>query len=607
MMNVSNPFVVKTPEHLKAAEAARLFVDVFTDFYKIRDPGHAMLNGPRGSGKSMMFRYLEPDCQRIAEGREVNQLDFFAVLISLKNTELNLTELRTLTGRGVNAILNEHFLTMYVGSKVFGYIAALNIDPNNDNLAEVSEFITNVVNDRLTRCGLAKHLLLSARYKSTTSAFRALADLLDRLYQDVGQYIKRLFPGVEPRHLDGPLCGYLDFLHPVLQAMRNLRFMPSGPVYLLMDDADVLTSVQTRVLNSWLGTRTSHNVSIKISTQMRYKTFAKVTGGTIETPHDYSEVNIADLYTTRRGTYLNRMSEIVSKRLKQSDLDISPKEFFPDFAEQEKRIREIERQIRKGKYEVAGKGYRISDDVQRYARPIYMQSLAGPSKSSSTYSYAGFDQLVHISSGLIRYFLEAAALMFSEQRARTSGAFRCIDPGIQNAQIRQMSIALMTSDFDKIVEDNEYDNGKDDASLSDGAPEFMMRREKLKNLILTLGGTFRQKLLSNAAERRVFSIAISDEPAADVAEVLELGVKHGYFHKSTIGNKDGTGRTPLYILTRRLAPYFTLDPSGFAGYLFVTNARLREGMLHPRSLLRMVKNEGAEAVFGETHQLRLFE
>lgn len=603
MTHLSNPFVVRTPEHLTAAEASELFVDVFTDFYKIRDPGHAMLNGPRGSGKSMMFRYLEADCQRIAEDREVKQLDFFAVLISLKNTELNLTELRTLTGKAVNAILNEHFLTMYVGSKVFGYIADLNIDSNDDNLDEVSTFITDIVNDRLTRCGLKRELLLPNSYQSTQSAFRALANLLDRLYQDVVQYIKRLFPGIGPRHHEGPLCGYLDFLHPVLHAMRNLPFMPSGPVYLLMDDADVLTTVQTRVLNSWVGTRTSHSVSIKISTQMRYKTFAKVTGGSIESPHDYSEVNIADLYTTKRGTYLNRLSEIVSKRLKQSDLHISPTDFFPNFAPQEKRISEIEDKIREGKYDVAGKGYRIGDDVQRYARSIYMQSLAGPSKSSSTYSYAGFDQLVHISSGLIRYFLEAAALMFSEQRAQTLGEIRHIDPGIQNSQIRNMSIALMTSDFDKIVEEG----GDDDSNLSDSDSEFIMRRQKLKNLIQTLGGTFRQKLLSNAAERRVFSVAISDEPAEDVADILELGVKHGYFHKSTIGNKDGTGRTPLYILTRRLAPYFILDPSGFAGYLFVTNARLREGMLQPRSLLRRVKDEGTEAVFGETYQLRLFE
>ena len=99
-----NPFTVRTPEALAAADAAGLFVDVFTDFYKIRDPGHAMLNGPRGSGKSMMFRYLEPDCQCIAESRKIPELGFFAVLISIKNTGLNLTELRTLTGKGVNAI-----------------------------------------------------------------------------------------------------------------------------------------------------------------------------------------------------------------------------------------------------------------------------------------------------------------------------------------------------------------------------------------------------------------------------------------------------------------------------------------------------------------------
>ena len=105
----------------------------------------------------------------------------------------------------------------------------------------------------------------------------------------------------------------------------------------------------------------------------------------------------------------------------------------------------------------------------------------------------------------------------------------------------------------------------------------------------------------------MFSVAISDEPEADVVDIFELGVRHGYFQKSMIGNKDGTGRTTLYILTRRLAPYFTLDPSGFAGYLFVTNDRLREGMQNPRRLLRRVKSKGVGAAFGEESQLRLFE
>lgn len=598
-----NPFTVRTPEALAAADAAGLFVDVFTDFYKIRDPGHAMLNGPRGSGKSMMFRYLEPDCQCIAEDRRIPELGFFAVLISIKNTGLNLTELRTLTGKGVNAILNEHLLTMYVASKVFAYVGRQEIDPECHYLKDVAAFMDDVVCDRLVRCGLEPNDAPSGPYKSSAAAFQVFGDFFDRLYQSTGQYIKRLFPGAEPRRFDGPLCGYLDFLHPVLQAMRALPFMPDGPVYLLMDDADTLSGMQTKVLNSWVGTRTSDDVSIKISTQMRYRTFAKVSGGAIETPHDYSEVNITDLYTTRRGKYLGRVRAIVEKRLKLAGLDVSPEQFFPVHHEQERRVREIEDQIRKGDHPVAGRGYRLDDDVRRYARPIYMTNLAGTTKASSKYSYAGFEQLVHISSGLIRYFLEPAALMFSEQRARTRGEVREIDPEIQNDEIRKMSILLMTSEFEKIADDEVTE----DVSLSEGAPAFVERKQRLNNLIQTLGGTFRQKLLSDDAERRVFSVAISDEPTADVVDIFELGVKHGYFQRSTIGNKDGTGRTALYILTRRVAPYFTLDPSGFAGYLFVTADRLREGIRHPQALLRRVKSKGVAVAFGEEAQLSLFE
>ena len=597
-----NPFTVRTPEDLAAAEAAGLFVDVFTDFYKIRERGHAMLNGPRGSGKSMMFRYLAPDCLRIAEKRPIEELDFFAVLISIKNAELNLTELRTLSGKSLNAVLNEHFLAMFVASKFFSYVATLDLDESDASVSEMNSFVSDVVNDRLLRCGLPEQRLLPGRHSSLDKAFRDLGDLFDRLYQDVVQYIRRLFPNSPGSQFSGPLCGYLDFLHPVLRAMSRLPFMPSSPIYLLMDDADTLSDVQTRVLNSWVATRTSHDVSIKISTQMRYKTFSTVSGGLIETPHDYSEVNIADLYTTNRSKYRARVREIVARRLGLANVDVTPEAFFPPYAPQEARVEAIAKEIRRGEHEVSGRGYRLSDDVYRYARPIYMKSLSGSRKASSQYSYAGFDQLVHISSGLIRHFLEAATLMYSDQRAGSDEPVERIDPGVQDHEIGQMANLLMTSEFDKIaVEENAND------SLTVGRPEFVEQKRRLRNLIEALGGTFRQKLLSDDSERRVFSIALSNEPSEDVVAVLDLGVKYGYFQRSTIGNKEGTGRTGLYILTRRVAPYFKLDPSGFAGYLFVTSENVRAAMLEPRRLLRRVQKKGVTAAFGELAQRRLFQ
>ena len=93
-----------------------------------------------------------------------------------------------------------------------------------------------------------------------------------------------------------------------------------------------------------------------------------------------------------------------------------------------------------------------------------------------------------------------------------------------------MSTLLMTSEFDKLADDEVTE----DVSVSGGAPAFIERKQRLHNLIQTLGGTFKLKLLSDDAERRVFSVAISDEPKADVVDMFELGVKHGYFQKSTI-------------------------------------------------------------------------
>src|ERR1700683_3073524 len=97
-----NPFAVQTPEDIAAREVADLFVDVFTDFYHIPSIGHTFLHGPRGSGKSMMFRYLEPDCQQAKLNRSLEQLPFYSVYVPIKNTDLKLTELARLDNKHAN-------------------------------------------------------------------------------------------------------------------------------------------------------------------------------------------------------------------------------------------------------------------------------------------------------------------------------------------------------------------------------------------------------------------------------------------------------------------------------------------------------------------------
>src|SRR5688572_20392545 len=64
----NNPFVVESPEKLAAKQIVDLFVRQYTQIESVRQRKHTLIWGTRGSGKSMMLRYLEPRCQSIVVG-----------------------------------------------------------------------------------------------------------------------------------------------------------------------------------------------------------------------------------------------------------------------------------------------------------------------------------------------------------------------------------------------------------------------------------------------------------------------------------------------------------------------------------------------------------
>ena len=66
MKHIDTPFSVETPELMDAQEICDLFVPN-EEYYSLEVGGHVFLHGHRGSGKSMMFRRLSPDCQSILQ------------------------------------------------------------------------------------------------------------------------------------------------------------------------------------------------------------------------------------------------------------------------------------------------------------------------------------------------------------------------------------------------------------------------------------------------------------------------------------------------------------------------------------------------------------
>jgi len=464
---------------------------------------------------------------------------------------------------------------------------------SEDYVEQVRDFLNESLLLGLKRHGWAGSLDL--RSASTVAGLLELARqcCLD-VRQEFTHYLSRLSFQSEPVIYNGPLCNYYGFLLPLLQKVVQLPFMPRKTVFLLIDDADNLPLAMTKVLNTWVGSRTSGDVSLKISTQLQYKTYENTSGFTIDSPHDYSEVNISTIYTTRYGTYLRRLQEIVRKRLERAKITATPEEFFPADSSQEASIKEIAERYASVPAEEA-RGYRPRDDAHRYARPDYIAGLGGASKSTNTYSYAGFEQLVHVSSGIVRNFLEPAASMYYRAKdPSTNKPVTSVPPGVQDAVIREESERFLIQELER----------KGSVECGDDRSRCL---SKLSNLIEALGGTFTLILRdAQRSERRVFSIAFSDDPDEETKRVLKLGEVYGYFHVSTIGRKDGLGRTKLYILSRMLAPYYNLDPTGFAGYLFVTNDNIRKAMDNPQRLLRKLRKDGIDE-WGEQRQLKLLE
>lgn len=590
-----NPFWVWTPEDIGADLAVQLFVDVFTEFPDVEAPNHTIVHGPRGSGKSMMFRMMRPDCASRRQQCGLHELKYLGLYIPIKRTEISQTELVYLDRHPARFVLNEHLLCIYFASRIFDELASgrLAYQAERAVVAPLQKWANSqfaaLLGDQPR--GVAQ---APGSDVPTDTAIRAIfATIRDELqprWVTIEKLVRSL--PLNPDALSnyrGPLYSYHAFLLPLLKGLGELPFLPGNPIYLLVDDADNLSRTQTEILNSWIATRTTANACIKASTQLRYKTRLTIGGQRIEAPHDYHEIDISVLYTTKKEHYLNRLELIVEKRLKASEekrpkaseLPLSAREFFPEDREQEDGIRELAAEYRRRAEAGEGRGHRPRDDANRYARPEFIRLLGGRRKSTHSYSYSGFEQLAHISSGVIRWFLEPAAEMYTEENSK-GGPVKCISPTVQDSKIREFSEAFFSSEFEKIREearDLEAETGK----IQERETDY----QRLEYLINALGRTFFNLLIDEQrSERRVFSIALSDRVEEDVERVLRLGVQEGYLHKTSIGTKSGHGRTARYVLSRRLAPYFSLDPTSFSGYFFVTNDNLRRAMSNAKALLR---------------------
>lgn len=590
-----NPFEVNTPEGISAHDAYDLFVDVFSDFYQVPRIGHTFLNGSRGSGKSMMFRYMMPDCQILRGNKSLNELEYFALYVPIKLTDINYPELEKLKTNAVT-YFNEHLLTSYVAIKCFNDLLKYKSELNSSQ-DELSRFFNEVF---LWRAEISGHDISPYKtvFNDGVSCVQEIVKILDMMFIECKKYCRDII--CERENLspyNKSLTTYIDFLYPVLLDLKKLSFMPQEkPVYILIDDAGYLNKIQTEILNTWVSYRTSQEISLKISTQFDYKSYRTITNKTIDVPHDYSQVDINTIYTSNKDNYYNRINDIVERRLKKYiELEVTSLDFFPQYQKQVDSIEKIASEL-KIKHNDPDKPYAGGDAARRYASSEFAKDLI-KRRSFTNFSYAGFGNLVAISSGIVRHFLEPASKMFAKMQAiENLKEINFIPPTIQDEVIKDFSESFLSSEFDKIrdvIEDNKINE------------ERFSKADKLHNLITGLGGLFHAIFVSDKSERVVFSVALTDIPNDELKEILHLAVQYGYLHKSSIRNKQGTGKCVLYVLSRTLAPFFGLEPKGFKGYQFMNSETLRVSVYDPQKFIKTVTP--TIDIIDNTEQLKMFQ
>ena len=128
--------------------------------------------------------------------------------------------------------------------------------------------------------------------KSSEEIFARIVRALEGIYSATMLYLRRLSLNKGALDYSGPLLTFDDFLMPFMSNFKSMSFMPRGPIYFMIDDADKLSIVQAKIINTWVWKRVLNEISLKLSTQFLYPTFLTVSDERIETPHDFQSINI---------------------------------------------------------------------------------------------------------------------------------------------------------------------------------------------------------------------------------------------------------------------------------------------------------------------------
>ena len=542
-----NPFRRVRAEHFEnISTLARSYSEPEAARYeRIVETKPVLLEGGRGSGKTMTLKSMLPQALVSRHRRRAlaeTEAAYFGVYLRLVPgsfaTQAQSVETVLGTDRCIDLFLTETILKLTT--------ALVN---ELRSCAESGVVHATSSHERRLAAAIANVIRPSAPMDSSTGSLDDVEALLAQEVRFVTDYVKRRLFG-EARDYAGVFLSVED-LKRICRAITTVYLTrPEMTVYFLLDEFENLLPFQKIVANSILKASEAGHYSVKIAIKKAALTTSEtLEHQEIEEPHDYSSVdfdyNLSDAQERRH--YKGLLAAICSRLLSHEgfvETDIGKLLESPLELDGVKRA-DLDKEVSM----MSGRARPTAEDRHRFEyAAVYRLRHRERNRSKD---FSGFDDLVILSSGVVRLFLELSGLSYHfavQENVDVKG-------GQPIGRDHQTSAAYALSNY-------YLDTIK--SNVATVGPQ-------IQQLVIDLGDIFRSKLLKHNSEPEASRVSIHDphrleEPTLDyVKAVLTQGVVHSIFQSPASRGGMRPKHPPdiqprEYILNRVYSPSLGISP-----------------------------------------------
>jgi hypothetical protein len=524
----------------------------------LEDTKPSLLEGPRGTGKSMLLLSLRGRNYLSRVGKQLRPLPIFG-------TYLKLT-------RG--ALCNAGLPSSASTDPLFGSnsedIPVIDICAQELFISIIESLVSELeycIRRTLLTCdGPQERRLVGALASvvhldnaATVGSLEALRDELGRAHQRVADFVRRRFiygetPSVPFTHFD------IDCLKAVIRATRQeLPDIARSMFAILLDEYENLFPFQQRVINGVIKLA-APELTVKVAKKLgTADTSSTTTGQELQEIHDYTRVLLVyDVEDSRQlAAYRQLLTAIVAKNMTAEGLmEVDLAALLPTTPEaeiaEEDRIAEVAQLCKMTVDEFRGMTLaKQQEKLVYYGEAAIYRRLYGRGGRHRDKRFCGADDLVFLSSGVIRYFQEFLGVAFhlAFPLGIAAGEHLALPPAEQSRAVHivsQHNLAALSRNVE-----------------ADG--------ETLKYLLLDLGDCLRHKLLKHTSEPEAARLTLEDPERLRAEEmhkprrILTVGIREGVFQAKdgmpAFRPKHASDPQPVeFNICRLLCPVLQVSP-----------------------------------------------